>query len=47
MKQKVIVTFRLRESDLNKIKVIAEKNDRKHTELIRLIIENYIRQQYL
>lgn len=47
MKQKVIVTFRLRESDLNKIKEIAEKNDRKHTELIRLIIENYIRQQYL
>ena len=45
MKQKRIVTFRLRESDFVKIKEIAEKNDRKHTELIRIIIENYINKQ--
>ena len=43
MKPKIIVSLRVRESDYNKLKDIAEKKDRRPTELIRLILENYVK----
>lgn len=45
MKPKVVVSLRVRESDYNKLKEIADKKDRRPTELMRLILENFVKNQ--
>ena len=39
------ISIRLRKSDIEKLKEIADKKERYTTELIRMIIENYLNQQ--
>lgn len=39
------ISIRLRNSDIEKLKAIAEKKERYTTELIRLIIENWLKSQ--
>lgn len=44
MKQMTNISIRLRKSDIEKLKQIADQKERYTTELIRLIIENYLSQ---
>lgn len=46
MKEMTNITVRLRKSDIEKIKVIADKKERYPTELIRMIIERYLDEYY-
>jgi len=42
MKQKKLITFRMREQDYEELKKIADKNERTYSELIRIILERFI-----
>jgi len=45
MKQMTNISIRLRKSDIEKLKTIADEKQRYTTELIRLIVENWLKSQ--